>query len=94
MTMKQLAFEDVVALLDDDKAFRGSAVPLFERWLKRGDGIAVYRNMAMDSANFGFRKFVSFGSTAAQLETDAPPQRLPDIGSEINWAYQLEAVCR
>ena len=67
---------------------------LVETWFTRGDGVAVYRNEAMDSANHGHRQFVSFGSPAAQLETDDPPTRLPDIGGQINWAYQLEATVR
>lgn len=61
-------------------------------WLRRGDGIAVYENQAMDSHAQGHRKFISFGSSAAQIESDDPPQRLPDIGNTINWAYQLVGV--
>jgi len=68
--------------------------PIVRRWLDRGDGVAVYRNVALDSGNLGHRKFVSFGSEAAQLETDDPPKKLPDIGGQINWRYQLEAVVR
>lgn len=64
------------------------------RWLDRGDGVAVYRNRAFDSSAFGCRKFVSYGSGQAQLETDDPPQRLPDIGGSINWPYLLEAGVR
>jgi hypothetical protein len=58
-------------------------------WLVRGDGVAVYENMDMESMSFGARKYVSFGSADAQLETNTPPQRLPDIGGQINWRYQL-----
>lgn len=65
---------------------------LVRTWLERNVGIAVYQNQALDSANHGHRKFVSFGSFLAQLETNKPPMRLPDIGGTINWAYQLEAV--
>jgi hypothetical protein len=64
------------------------------RWLERGDGVAVYQNVALDSANAGHRQFVSFGSEAAQLEVEEPPTRLPDIGGAINWRYQLEATVR
>ena len=63
--------------------------PLVNRWLARGDGVAVYENQALDSANVGHKKFVSFGSVTAQLETPEPPARLPDIGPQINWAYGL-----
>jgi len=58
-------------------------------WLVRGDGVAVYEAMAMDRSDFGARKYISFGSKEAQLETNDPPQRLPDIGNQINWQYQL-----
>ena len=69
-------------------------------WLGRGDGVAVYRNVAMDSGDFGHRKYMSFGSKQAQLEPEHcdgdgnPPKRLPDIGPQINWAYQLEGTVR
>lgn len=62
------------------------------KWLARGDGIAVYRNQAMDSSNLGHRQFVSYGSRQAQLDMEDPPQRLPDIGGQINWPYQLEGI--
>jgi len=58
-------------------------------WLSRGDGVAVYEAMAFDRSDFGARKYVSFGSKEAQLETNEPPARLPDIGAEINWQYKL-----
>lgn len=62
------------------------------RWLDRGDGVAVYENAALDSANLGHRQYVSFGSPAAQIEESDPPKRLPDIGGAINWKYQLAAT--
>lgn len=58
-------------------------------WLERGDGVAIYENQAFDSSNAGHLKYVSYGSASAQIETEEPPQRLPDIGSQVNWAYQL-----
>lgn len=61
-------------------------------WLERGDGVAVYENVALDSAGLGHRQFVSFGSPAAQLEMAEPPVRMPDIGGSINWKYQLKAT--
>ena len=59
------------------------------RWLERGDGVAVYENQDFGHPDLGHLQFVSYGSPAAQLETDVPPQRLPDIGNAINWRYQL-----
>ena len=74
------------------------ALATVERWLERGDGVACYQNQAMDSSQLGHRKFVSYGSAAAQLETDANggklPERLPDIGNQIHWAYTLIATYR
>lgn len=63
-------------------------------WLARGDGIAVYEAQAFDRSDFGTRQYVSFGSSAAQLETDDPPAQLPDIGGQINWPYRLVASYR
>lgn len=63
-------------------------------WLKRGDGVAVYENAALDSANAGHKQFVSFGSESAQLPGENPPQRMPDIGNKINWQYQLVGIYR
>jgi hypothetical protein len=88
VAMKNMTEAEVKALVDPE------SWPIVERWLARGDGCAVYRNEALDSSNLGHRKFTSFGSPAAQLEGDEPPTRLPDIGGQINWPYQLEGVCR
>jgi hypothetical protein len=65
---------------------------LVNRWLKRGDGIAVYENVDLGSLNAGHRQFVSFGGWAAQLSVPEPPQRLPDIGNAVNWRYRLVGV--
>lgn len=63
-------------------------------WLARGDGVAVYENVALDHSELGCRQFVSFGGPDAQLEVDEPPTRLPDIGDKINWPYQLRGTYR
>ena len=83
---KTMTEEELFKLLDEEHH------GLVRGWMDRGDGVAVYRNQAMDSANLGHRQFVSYGSAKAQLEMEEPPQRLPDLGSKINWAYQLEAA--
>ena len=68
---------------------------LVRGWLDRGDGVAAYENKALDSGQLGHVKYLSFGSERAQLEPKDcdsegnPPQRLPDIGPALNWAYQL-----
>ncbi|MFE6739850.1 hypothetical protein [Streptomyces tubercidicus] len=58
-------------------------------WLQRGDGIAVYENQDLGHREQGDKRFVSFGSAAAHLETDAPPKQLPDTRNSINWRYVL-----
>lgn len=63
-------------------------------WFERGDGVAVYENADFSHPFAGHILLVSFGSPDAQLETDDPPQRLPDIGSQINWRYWLRVVYR
>jgi hypothetical protein len=64
------------------------------RWLDRGDGAAVYENHDLGHPEAGAPKIASFGSPAAQLETDEPPEQLPDIGNAINWRYRLIATYR
>jgi hypothetical protein len=85
--MKNMTLGEVLALMDPET--REQSECIIRRWVDRGDGVAVYENHAMDSRFFGHKKFVSFGSTEAQLEVDDPPERLPDIGGQINWAYTL-----
>lgn len=75
-----LSVESFVRLMCDEDFPRG-AHEVFVRWFKRGDGAAVYRNLDLCSAGLGRVKIVSFGSPAAQLETDEPPVTLPDIGN-------------
>ena len=65
-----------------------------EGWIARGDGAALYENHDLGHPQLGMPKIASFGSSMAQLETDEPPQTLPDIGGEINWRFQLVAVYR
>ena len=65
-----------------------------QKWLDRGDGVAGYENHDLGHRDLGHRQFVSFGSKYAQLEEDTPPKRLPDIGSAINWRYQLIGTMR
>ena len=71
------------------KLLESDCWPQVDRWLMRGDGIAVYENADLSSFSVGERKFVSFGSPAAQIESDVCPDRLPDIGGQINWRYRF-----
>jgi hypothetical protein len=70
------------------------SIPLAERWLARGDGVAVYENHDFGHRDLGQRQWVSYGSPVAQLEVDEPPVQMPDIGGAINWRYQLVATVR
>lgn len=88
MPAKTFTQDEVLSLIDPE------AHPTVQKWLDRGDGIAVYENHDLGHPGAGHRKFVSFGSNAAQLETDDPPTRLPDIGNQINWRYQLIGTYR
>jgi hypothetical protein len=81
--MKTFTTDELKEVLDKENW------PLVNRWLERGDGVAIYENHDMGSHDVGHKKFVSFGSVTAQLEVQEPPQRLPDIGGQINWRYQL-----
>jgi len=68
---------------------------LLERWWDRGDGVAVYQNMALDSAQAGRLVCFSYGSKAAQIETEEPPKMMPDTGAiSTPWAYTLQGVVK
>ena len=68
--------------------------PIVNRWLRRGDGVAVYGCVALDSSQYGTKQFMSFGSKESQWEGGEPPTRMPDIGRQINWSYQLLGTYR
>lgn len=87
-----MTLDEVIDLLDE--TIRAPARITIQRWLDRGDGAAVYQNHAMNHSKCGHTKVVSFGSPKAQIETDEPPERLPDIGGEINWMYRLIGTCK
>lgn len=90
----QLTRDELLKLIGDHFESLPEVVGAINRWTDRGDGVAVYRNHDLGRIGCGSVQLVSFGSKAAQLETDTPPQRLPDIGGNINWRYQLEATYR
>jgi hypothetical protein len=97
-TITQLSIVELQGLVllqlgDNEDAVNDSA-RLMNGWLERGDGVAVYRNDDFGHPEAGRLIFVSYGSSAAQLEGDEPPQRLPDIGGLILWRYQLAGVYR
>jgi hypothetical protein len=71
-----------------------ASMDLINRWFERGDGCAVYQNVALDSKGAGHKLFLSYGSPAAQLETPEAPERMPDIGGYFGWKYRLIATCR
>jgi hypothetical protein len=64
------------------------------RWLARGDGIAVYENHDLGHPEVGSCRLASYGSQAAQLEVETPPERLPDTNTMINWRYMLVGTYR
>jgi hypothetical protein len=68
--------------------------PVVNMWLERGDGIAVFQNEDLGHRQLGHRKYVSFGSSHAQLTSPEPPPTLPDIGGAVNWRYQLVGTYR
>lgn len=65
------------------------------RWIDRGDHVAVYENHDLGSLWLGDKRLVSFGSPAAQIEVETVeelPYRLPDIGGHLGWRYLLVGV--
>jgi hypothetical protein len=77
---------------DQDEA--PGVILVVERWIARGDGAAVYENHDLGHPDVGMPRIASYGSPAAQLETDTPPERLPDTLKDINWRYLLIATYR
>lgn len=76
-----------------------AAIEAVNRWIRRGDGVAVYENKDLGHPALGHKIFVSFGSTEAQLEVEEPPERLPDglapdTTGGINWRYCLIGTYR
>lgn len=92
MPAQRLTTTQVIALMDPET--HRANWHIIQRWIDRDDGVAVYENKNIGSANAGHRKFVSFGSDAAQLSVDDPPERLPDINGQIHWAYMLVGTYR
>jgi hypothetical protein len=78
--------------------YRPAAASVISRvnaWLRRGDGIAVYENLDMSHPDLGQCRLTSYGSPAAQLEAQSPPEQLPDgLGGGINWRYRLTGTYR
>lgn len=94
--MREYTRDEFLALLigmdDLDKVWEVKARNQVNRILSRGDGLAVYMNGDLSSSTCGEVRMASYGSPAAQLETDTPPIQLPDIGNQINWRYQLSGT--
>jgi hypothetical protein len=72
----------------------GDILTQVQHWLDRGDGAAAYENQELGHPGLGECRIVSYGSPAAQLETDTPPEQLPDMGGNVNWRYRLAGVYR
>ena len=102
--LRNISYEELLDLLEggfvlDGEQKYGFPCPegreKFQRWLGRGDGIAVYRCELMDHSEFGHLHYYSFGSTEAQIPGDTPPRRCPvGRGSVVDSAYFLVAVHR
>lgn len=69
-------------------------VELVNQWLEDGKGVAVYENADLGHPELGHRKYVTFGTPRAQIRDESPPERLPDIGDQINWRYRLVGTFR
>lgn len=68
-------------------------VDMVRRARDRGDGIAVYQQQSMDSANFGTEYTISIGGSAAQLQVkhpEPPPAVLP-VYVPAHWGCLLVA---
>ena len=72
----------MTSLLGEDKIHTKALATMRER----GGSWAAYQNHAMDSSGLGHLKFLQYGEDCTFV---SPPQKLPDMPSEINWMYVL-----
>lgn len=82
---------------DDDmsvRLMRAEITAQVNRWLERGDGIAVYENWDMGHPDLGELRLISYGSGESALKSDTPPNILPDWPGVINWRYSLVGTYR
>ncbi len=84
--------EAVTEYMDGNRSDIERTMALMDGWVARGDGVAVYENHDLSSSGLGHRQFASYGSPAALLEVSEPPTTMPDVGTAVNWRYQLIAV--
>lgn len=80
-------------LEDDDPAIT-ITLQHMDVWVGRGGGAAIYENADLGHPDLGQIQIVSFGSAEAQIETEEPPEWMPDIGTAINWRYTLVGTYR
>lgn len=67
-----------------------SIVPKLEKWLEKGNRIAVYRNVDLSHPEVGRLAFMEVGKTATYKEA---PERMPDNPViPIAWRYRLQQV--
>lgn len=94
MTTQELTRTELLESLQSALEAPEDAAVVINRWLARGDGVAVYENVELGHPDAGHRQYVSFGSPEAQIPDAFPPSRMPDIGSAINWRYALIGAYR
>ena len=103
MTIEEITTDDLLQLLgvlfvdeEDGEELLADAAQKVNRWIERGDSVAVYENLDLSSIGLGEPRIVSWGSPEAQIEVERVedlPTRLPDgIGGDINWRFVLVGI--
>lgn len=64
---------------------------IFWKWLKRGDSIGVFQNMALDSASCGHRIFLPITPDEA-ASYKVGQTRAPDGSYGMGWRYLLQSI--
>jgi len=62
-----------------------------QRWIDRGYGVAVYRNVDLSSPNVGHVVLLRVGKDSSYRKA---PMRFPDTRKVIGWRYYLQTVTR
>jgi len=67
------------------------ARPIFERWLARGDAIAVFRNHDLGHPQVGHTLFVPLDSEE-RGQVEVGRTRAPDGNHGLGWRYLLDRI--
>lgn len=80
--MTEYTADELRHAIEDEYGAEGleATILLVNRWLKRGDGAAVYQNQDLGHPELGRRQIMSYGSKTAMIESDTVHVRNDSAG--------------